>query len=113
MHEMSICESIIQTLDQQSEQQSFSTVKTVWLEIGQLAGIEIDALTFCFDVVSNGTLTEGAKLVIEQIPGAAWCDNCKRSVTMEARYSPCGYCGTVGLSLTAGDEMRIKEVEVD
>ncbi|PKF77691.1 hydrogenase maturation nickel metallochaperone HypA [Vibrio sp. vnigr-6D03] len=113
MHEMSICESIVQTLDQQAQQQSFSRVKTVCLEIGQLASVEIDALTFCFDVVANDTIAHGAELVIERVAGSAWCEPCQRTVALEARYSPCQYCGSFGLLLTGGDEMRIKEVEVN
>ncbi len=112
MHEMSICESIIQTLEQHAHEQVFTTVKTVWLEIGKLSSVEVDALTFCFEIVSNDTIAQGAKLVIEQIDGSAWCESCQRTVLVDVRYAPCQFCGSVGLPITGGDEMRIKEVEV-
>ena len=51
MHEMSLCEGILQVLEDQAEVQQFSRVKAVWLEIGALAGVEPSAMTFSFDVV--------------------------------------------------------------
>ncbi len=69
MHEMSLCESIVQTLEKEAGAQQFNRVKTVWLEIGMLAGVEIDAMRFCFDVVTNGTLAAGAALEIDSLPG--------------------------------------------
>ncbi len=51
MHEISLCESVLQVLEQQAPVQNYQKVKTVWLEIGILSGIDIDALRFGFDVV--------------------------------------------------------------
>ena len=39
MHEMSLCEGILQTLEQQAKVQDYQKVRTVWLEIGALAGV--------------------------------------------------------------------------
>ena len=44
MHEMSLCEGILQVLEDESQRQGFSQVKNIWLEIGELSGIEVDAL---------------------------------------------------------------------
>lgn len=46
---MSLCEGILQVLEESAESQGFSRVKTVWLEIGALAGVEIEAMRFGFD----------------------------------------------------------------
>jgi len=113
MHEMSLCESILQTLEQQAPIQNYRRVKTVWLEIGALAGVEIDALRFSFDIVVQGSLAEQARLEIIEIPGQAWCLPCGRSVTVEQRYEPCPRCGSHQLQVTDGEQMRIKELEVE
>ena len=44
MHEMSLCEGVIQLIEQQANEQQFSKVSTVWLEIGALAGVEVDGI---------------------------------------------------------------------
>ena len=113
MHEMSLCENILQVLEEEADKQGFERVRQVWLEIGRLAGVEAEALRFSFDIVIRGTLADGAKLSIIEVPGAAWCTPCAESVPVEQRFDACPKCGGFQLQLTAGDEMRIKELEVN
>ncbi len=112
MHEMSLCEGVLQVLQQSAEKEGFRRVKTVWLEIGALAGIEVEALRFSFDVVMKGSLAEGALLEIIDLPGQAWCMPCAQQVTIGQRFDACPRCGSYQLQVTGGDEMRIKELEV-
>ena len=64
MHEMSLCEGILQILDDNAKSQGFERVKTVWLEVGGLSGVDLDALRFCFDAVTRGSLADNAKLEV-------------------------------------------------
>ncbi|WP_027856410.1 hydrogenase maturation nickel metallochaperone HypA [Marinobacterium jannaschii] len=113
MHEMSIAEGIIQVLEDQAVVQSFSRVKAVWLEIGPLAMIEQESLRFCFEAVTRNSIAEGAQLQIIELPGEAFCMQCMRTVTINKRYDACSYCGSYQLQVTQGEEMRIKELEVE
>lgn len=113
MHEMSLCESILQVLEQQATVQQFQKVKTVWLEIGALSGVETEALRFSFDVVMQGSLAENARLEIIDIPGQAWCMVCAGNVAVEQLYDVCPQCGSHQLQMNNGDQMRIKELEVE
>jgi hydrogenase nickel incorporation protein HypA/HybF len=113
MHEMSICEGILQVMEEQASTQQFKRVKSVWLEIGPLAGVEIEALRFGFDVVTRNSLAEGAKLEIIEMPGVAWCLECSKNVPIKQRFDACPDCGSFQLQITGGDELRIKELEVD
>lgn len=112
MHELSLCEGILQVLEQESRKQGFERVKQVWLEIGRLAGVEIDALRFSFDVVVRDTLADGATLEIIELPGTAWCLHCAESVEVGRRFDACPQCGSYQIQITGGDEMKIKELEV-
>ena len=80
MHEISLCEGILQILESEALKQGFSKVKVVWLEIGDLSCVEPEALLFGFDVVTRNSLADGAKLEIIHIPGCAWCMKCKKNV---------------------------------
>lgn len=112
MHELSLCESILDVLEQQAKQQQFHTVKTVCLEIGKLSCVEIDALHFCFASVMQNSLAESATLKIIEIDGKAWCERCQTSVTIDQRYDECPQCGAYSLNITDGEQMKIKELEV-
>ncbi|WP_346891777.1 hydrogenase maturation nickel metallochaperone HypA [uncultured Roseibium sp.] len=113
MHEMSICESILGLLRDQAQSQNFSKVERVCLEIGPLSGVEIEALKFGFDVVMRDTLADGARLEIIETAGTAWCMPCGHSVTIEQRFDACPDCGSHQLQVTGGEELRIKELEVN
>ncbi len=93
--------------------QNFTRVKGVWLEIGPLAGVELEALRFGFDVVTRDSLAEGAALEIIEMPGQAWCLQCAKTVPVTQRFDACPECGSYQLQITGGDEMRIKELEVE
>ena len=112
MHEMSLCESVVQILVASAKEQCFTTVKTVWLEIGVLSCVEPEAMHFSFDVVTRGTLAEGAKLVIERVPATARCLSCHQDVTVHQYGDPCPACGGSDLQISGGDQLRVKELEV-
>ncbi len=110
---MSLCEGILQVLETESQKQGFGCVKSVWLEIGDLAGVETEAMLFCFNAVTRDSLADQAKLNIIHTPGSAWCLKCAKTVNVKQRFDECPQCGSYQLQVTGGDEMRIKELEVE
>ncbi len=113
MHEMSLCESVLQIMEDHAKRQGFEQVKTVWLEIGALSGVELEAMRFCFDAVMQGTLADEARLEIIETPGRAWCMPCSHTVQVARRFDACPDCGSYQLQVTGGDEMKINELEVE
>ncbi len=113
MHEMSLCEGILQVLETEASTQKFKKVKTVWLEIGELSSVEIEALKFSFDVVMKNSIAKDAKLEIIRVAGSAWCMQCSEPVKIKKRFDECPQCGSSQLQVTGGTEMKIKELEVE
>lgn len=66
MHELSLMESLVETVDAQREG---ARVVVVRLEVGKRSCVAPDALRFCFDVCAHETALEGAKLDIIEMPG--------------------------------------------
>ncbi len=112
MHEMSLAEGVIQLLEESGRSQNFSRVEKVRLEIGRLSHVEAEAMRFCFDAVSRGSIAEGAILEIEETPGRGWCHQCSKEFDYQARYDPCPHCQGYQVQIVGGDEMRVKELEV-
>ena len=113
MHEMSLCQGVLQVIEDHARRGGFHKVKTVRLEIGELSGVEIDAMRFSFDAVMRDTIADAARLEIIALEGAAWCLPCEKSVRVRRRFDDCPDCGGYQLQITGGDEMRIKELEVE
>jgi len=113
MHEMSLCEGVLQVLQTEAGRQGFNRVKAVWLEIGDLSSVEPEAMLFSFDVVTRNSLADGAELNIINVPGTAWCMQCEKNMPVKQRFDECPQCGSYQLQVTGGDEMKIKELEVE
>ncbi len=113
MHEMSLCEGILQVIEAEAQKQQFTEVKQVVLDIGVLSGVEIPALEFAFDVVMHGSVAEKASLKINVIKAQAWCMPCAKTVMITQRYDACPNCESYQLQVNSGDEMKIKELEVN
>ncbi|HEX9593949.1 MAG TPA: hydrogenase maturation nickel metallochaperone HypA [bacterium] len=112
MHEMSLAQGVVRIVAEQAVAQHFTAVKTVWLELGALSHVEPEALAFCFDVVARDTVAEGARLEILRTPGQGWCMACAQAIPVATRLDPCPRCGGYQVQVTAGDAMRVKELEV-
>ena len=113
MHELSLCEGILQIIEDQAAEQKFTSVEKVRLEIGALAGVEVEALKFGFDVVTKHTMAENAVLEVIRLEGTAWCMPCQKAVSISQRFDACPECGGYQLQVTGGDELRIKDLEVN
>ncbi len=113
MHEMSLAESVLQIIEDTARAQKFAHVRTVVLEIGALSTVEAEAMLFCFDAVTRGSIAEGAQLQIVEIPGTGWCMECGKNVTLSERYGLCPECGDARVEITGGNELRVKDLEVE
>ena len=113
MHEVSLVESVVALVEDERRKHGFSRVRTIRLRLGTLGHAEPEALRFCFEAVTSGTIADGARLEIETVPGAGWCSRCQQTVRLEERFSPCPLCGNVHVRMTAGDELRVAEMEVE
>ncbi len=112
MHEMSLAEGILQLVEDTACREQAKSVKTIVLEIGRLSSVEPEALKFCFESVTRGSITQDARLEIIDVPGVGYCLTCSVSVMMETLYGACPKCGSYQLKATGGTEMRVKEIEI-
>jgi hydrogenase nickel incorporation protein HypA/HybF len=112
MHEMSLAEGVLQLIEESARREQFSKVLSVWLEVGELAGVEPEAMKFCFDAVMRGSVADSATLEIIAAPGAGWCMQCEKTVALAQLYGACPECGTHEVQVTGGTELRVRELEV-
>lgn len=109
MHELSIMQSVVDICESNC---GGSRVISVTMEIGDLSGVVAEAAEFCFEACSRGTVVEGARLVIHRVPGSGSCLDCGGRFCIQTCYDPCPACGSYAITVTAGEELRVKELEV-
>jgi hydrogenase nickel incorporation protein HypA/HybF len=113
MHEMALAEGILQLVEETAQREHAQRVKLVVLEIGQLSTVEPEALKFCFDAVTRGSIASGAALEIVNVPGVGWCMECADTLPMSELFGACPQCGSYQMQVTGGTEMRVREIEID
>ncbi|RNJ42795.1 hydrogenase maturation nickel metallochaperone HypA [Mesorhizobium erdmanii] len=112
MHEMSLMESVIEIVCDTARQNGATSVKSVRLDVGVLSHVEPDALMFCYEAVRHGTIADEATLEINRIAGEGWCLDCGKTVALEERFGACPDCRRHRVQMTAGDELKIRDMEV-
>ena len=112
MHELSLLENVREILESHAQNQQFTKVIRITLEIGTLSCVEPDALRFGFDVVMKGSPAEEAKLVITESDGVGICEKCGQHTVMGTLYDPCRSCGSPFVNVIQGAEMKIKDLLV-
>jgi len=113
MHELAITENIVRIVEEQALRKKFSRVNRVRLEIGCLSNVEPEAIAFCFDVATRGTIAEKAGLEILRIAGRSRCRDCGGEMDIDELGTPCSACGGFRREILAGNEIRIKDMEVE
>lgn len=113
MHELSVAMSIVEMVEERARQEGAKKVTRVELEIGDMAGIEYDALEFAWDVAVNNTLLEGSELVIDKIKATAVCNDCREKFPVTSSFDPCPNCGSIRSDVIRGKEMRVSSFLID
>ena len=113
MHELGITQSIIEIAERTAKQQNAAKIQSVTVEVGSLSGVVPEALEFCYEACSSGTMLEGSQLLIERIPARARCRNCSCEFPLEELLACCPECDSAASDLLCGEELRIKEMEID
>jgi hydrogenase nickel incorporation protein HypA/HybF len=114
MHEMGIVQSIIGILQEQADIHKARRITEVRLEFGALTAVMPDAVRFAFDVLSRGTVSEGAKLDIRILPIKMKCLDCG-AVKETETYAPlCPECASAAVLVIQGkDEIRIASIQIE
>ncbi len=114
MHEASIAISLLETVSNLCRQEGYTSIESVRLKVGKLAGILPDALLFAFDAAKEGTIAREAQLIIESVSLGGVCNECGSSFESDERYIyACPACNSSSIKITRGDELQIIDMEVN
>lgn len=113
MHELSIALSIIEGATEEAQKHEGAKVEVVHLKIGALSGVVKDALLFSWEIACQGTSLENTQLEIEEIPVAAFCENCQSEKKIEAINNLiCPDCDAPTPEIVSGRELQVTALEI-
>lgn len=113
MHELSIAMSMIDMATEEVEKNGGMKVDAIYMKLGRLSGVVKDALLFSWEVACQGTLLEGSRLEIEDVPVVVRCDNCDEDRTLDSINKMfCPVCKHSTPKILQGKEMVVTALEI-
>lgn len=113
MHELSIAQSIVDSAREHAALNGGRRVLRVGVRVGEISGVAVEALEFCFGMTVAGTDLEGASLDLERVPVRYRCASCGHEFHPVEFLAECPACGSTGASMVAGDELGMSFLELE
>jgi len=112
VHEISLCQSLIDQVQQIAVTHGALGVGLVTLRIGPLSGVDPSLMQNAYPFAAAGSLAEESKLLIELSPLRVRCEGCGSETEVEPSLLICAVCGSHHTELVSGDEMTLMSVEL-
>ena len=112
MHELSIAMGIIRIAEMETKKANKKSVELITLEIGSLAGVELESLEYVWSTAVKDTVLENATLEIDFKQAKAKCLECEITFEMDKIFDSCPKCKSHFKDILQGKELRVKSLEV-
>jgi len=112
MHELPITEQIIKIAEEHGRKARASKIERIRLVVGERSGYIGESIRMYFDIISEGTLCEGAALEIEAVRPKLKCPACGTLFERLPMRFDCPDCGTDGEPTEIGCEFYIDSIEI-
>ena len=112
MHELSVCQALLTQIADIAANRGASAVERVVIEIGPLCGVEPSLLAHAFAILRMGGCAAAAELSIESTPVRIRCLSCGAESHTVPNRLVCAECSGYRTRIVAGDEMRLRRVEL-
>ncbi|MEE8437646.1 MAG: hydrogenase maturation nickel metallochaperone HypA [Candidatus Neomarinimicrobiota bacterium] len=110
---MSLAINIVDIACRTAKQNGAESIRSIEVEIGQLAGVLTDSLCFCFEAARANTFARDSKLDIITVKGRGHCRTCDHAFETNSFFKLCPICSGLAVDIVAGKELKIKAINVD
>lgn len=113
MHELSIVSDLVKLCENNLKKNNATKVLKIELKIGRLSGVEVHYLQSCFDVFKDGTVCEGAELIIHEQNVVISCKECGFKGELNENDFVCPKCSSNELDVVDGEDMYLMRLEME
>ena len=120
MHEFSISSEIVRTVLDTAEKEKAKKVLSIQMEIGELALLNVEQVTFWIHQLFKGSAAEGAKVKVKKIKARIQCESCRYKGRINTdqqdpfqHFIPysCPKCGSSQIKIEKGRECVLKRIQ--
>ena len=113
MHELGIANSVLEAVQAEAARHPGAAVLKVGITVGELAGIDPQALAFGFEAIVAGTEWQHLVLEIETRPRVHRCPACRLSFRVIDYRFACPECGSSQTECVGGEELELAYLELE
>lgn len=114
MHELAITRQIAEIAQRHGEENQASKITDLHLLIGDLSSVVDDSVQFYWDMVTEGTLCEGAELHFKRVPARLRCRECGEEYTLQnGELQVCPACESSEVEVIEGKEFQLESIEIE
>ncbi|MFH1118641.1 MAG: hydrogenase maturation nickel metallochaperone HypA [Bacteroidota bacterium] len=113
MHEFSIVMNMMAIVEENAKKLHAPVVHEIEMDIGELSGIDYDALEFAMEHSEKSHLLKNARLVINKIPAKARCRSCMHEFDIGDLLTACPKCNTFDHEILQGKELKVRSIKID
>jgi hydrogenase nickel incorporation protein HypA/HybF len=113
MHEFSIIMNVLSIAEESAKNRDAKMVHEIEMDIGNLSGIDFEALEFAMQHTHKNELLAAARLVINKISAKARCKSCNYEFDIDDFFTACPLCGKFNHDIFQGKELKVKAIKID
>lgn len=104
---------MLEVAKEEVTRQNALRVEAIYIKLGQLSGVVKEALLFSYNIACEGTIFQGSRLVIEELPVIVYCSVCQKERTLiSIQNFSCPICNTLTFDVKQGRELEIVALEI-
>ena len=111
MHETAIVTGLMRILEQKAAKNDVARISSVLLKVGRLRAVEPQQLSACFEMFAEGTVADGAALIIDVVGVRGRCRACAREFDVPSYHFECPSCAGRDIEVIQGQELYIESFE--
>lgn len=113
MHELPVTESILEIATRHASQAGATRITALHLVIGQLSSLVDDSVQFYWDIISQDTIAEGARLDFRRVPVEIQCLDCSQRYSPSPEELACPGCGSNHVKIISGEEFFLEAIDIE
>jgi hydrogenase nickel incorporation protein HypA/HybF len=110
---MAIARNVVNIAIAAAEEEGAKRITKVNVVAGELRGIVPAQLIFCFGLMAENTIADGAYLSLEITTVTGKCKKCEEIFTVRDYRYVCPKCQGEDIQTIGGTELRVKDIEVE
>lgn len=113
MHELGIAAAILDRVAAEADRHPKARFTRVGVRVGEISGVDREALSFGFECLIKDTQFEKLALAIEPCPRVQRCSTCTHEFPAPDSLTACPKCGNINTTCIGGEELDIAFVELE